>query len=596
MTDSGVADQVTTRGAVRRIIGELSHTQTVCWLGACLADALGYAHDRGLVHLDIKPSNVLLTADGKPMLLDFHLAHEPIEAGGEPPTWLGGTPGYMSPEQEQALFAVQSRQPVPHRLDGRSDIYSLATVLYEALAGDTPDRVLPPLRSWNRHVSPGLADIIGRGLARNPARRYQTAQAFAADLKRHLEDLPLWGVRNRSWTESWQKWRRRRPHALRLSSLAIIGAAALITAAATTLWNIREHSEQARLALEDSRLEFAARQFAAAAQSCRRGLAAAHPIIDHDLIASLDEQLRLAGQGQATDDLHGLVSRLRYLYGATDVPASTRVRIEEGCGRLWKDRAQLVSRARNPFTVGSFEHLEEDLSDLAILWADLRVRLAPPAERAQAREQAITLLDQAHHLCPPNPILVWDRSRYARENLLPGAALPPILPQARTAWEHYALGRSLLRDGDLVRASLSFEKAVALEPSGLWPNFYLGLCAFDQARYDDAAIAFTVCLPVTDDPSTCLYNRALAFAALGKLPRAREDLDACLRTNDGWAAAWLERGKVDYRLKDYLQAEQDFRKAISGGANPDQIRPWLARLRPGERTVGSSLFAGDRRR
>src|SRR5262249_43752347 len=95
--DGSMGEPGTSRGPVRRIIGELSHTKPVCWLGACLADALVYAHDRGLVHLDIKPSNVLMTADGKPMLLDFHLAHEPIEAGGIPPAWLGGTPGYMSP-------------------------------------------------------------------------------------------------------------------------------------------------------------------------------------------------------------------------------------------------------------------------------------------------------------------------------------------------------------------------------------------------------------------------------------------------------------------------------------------------------------------
>jgi serine/threonine protein kinase len=601
-----VADQCMARGPVRRVIGELSHTQTVCWLGACLADALAYAHDRGLVHLDIKPSNVLLTADGKPMLLDFHLAHEPIEAEGAPPGWLGGTPGYMSPEQEQAVFAVQSRQPVLHPLDGRSDIYSLATVLYEALAGDTPDRAPPPLRSWTRQVSPGLADIIGRGLAREPGRRYQNAQAFAADLKRHLEDLPLLSVRNRSWTESWQKWRRRRPHALRLTSLALLGGAAIVTAAATTLWHVREHSEQARLALQESRLQISARQFEAAAQSCRRGLAAAQPFIDGDLVASLNKQVRIADQGQAMDDLHGLVCRLRYLYGAADVPASTRSQIDYACRRLWKQRMRLVSRARDSGIVASLQPLEEDLADLAILWADLRVRFALPHERTAVHEEAISLLDQAHELCPGNPVLVWDRSRY--RDAISTVALSTStnvcaarasglgereLPQARTAWEHYALGRSLLRDGDMLRASQSFQHAVALEPTGLWPNFYEGLCAYDQGRYDDAALAFTVCLPAARDPSTCLYNRALALAALGKLPRARQDLDACLRCKEAWAAAWLERGKLDYRLKMYAEAERDFREALSRGVDPSQVQSWLGRLKPAPRRGNSALFAGD---
>jgi tetratricopeptide (TPR) repeat protein len=373
---------------------------------------------------------------------------------------------------------------------------------------------------------------------------------------------------------------------------------------------MRDHTEQARLALEESRLQVSARQFEAAAQSCRRGLTAAQPIIDRDLVSSLNEQLRIAGQGQAIDDLDGLVCRLRYLYGAGDVPASTRSHIEVACRRLWAERMRLIWRARD----SAIASLEEDLADLAILWADLRVRFALPQERAAVLKEAISLLDEARALCPANPILVWDRARYLHQNaegaLPPGANEPPsalgpvkgrgqnddgALPPARSAWEHYALGRCLLRDGDMVRASMAFQRAVALEPAGLWPNFYEGLCAFAQGRYDDAALAFTVCLPLARD-STCLYNRALALAALGKLARARDDLDLCLQSNDAWAAAWLERGKVYYRLKAYPEAERDFRRALVHGAQPGQVQPWLGRLKAAPRREASSLFADDHAR
>src|SRR5262249_50889713 len=103
-------------------------TLSVCWIGACLAHALHYAHDHGLVHLDLKPSNLLLAADGQPSILDFHLAHAPCRAGDPVPEWFGGTPGYMSPEQEAALAAARDGQPVPAAVDGRSDIYSLGLV------------------------------------------------------------------------------------------------------------------------------------------------------------------------------------------------------------------------------------------------------------------------------------------------------------------------------------------------------------------------------------------------------------------------------------------------------------------------------------
>src|SRR5262249_52830860 len=96
---------------------DASYTGAICWMGACLADALQYAQDRGLVHLDLKPSNILWTADGQPMLLDFHLARAPLPAGAQPPAWLGGTPAYMAPEQRLALAAVRQASAIPEGLD-----------------------------------------------------------------------------------------------------------------------------------------------------------------------------------------------------------------------------------------------------------------------------------------------------------------------------------------------------------------------------------------------------------------------------------------------------------------------------------------------
>ena len=124
--------------AVRRLFSRSSYAQAICWIGACLADALQYAHERGLLHLDLKPSNVLLAADGQPMLLDFHLAREPVDPHDMRVPRLGGTTGFMSPEHAAALQAVQRGRPVTTPVDARADIYSLGVVLYEALAGALP--------------------------------------------------------------------------------------------------------------------------------------------------------------------------------------------------------------------------------------------------------------------------------------------------------------------------------------------------------------------------------------------------------------------------------------------------------------------------
>src|SRR5262249_44365034 len=164
-TQAAARVAIPVEGPACRFLARASYVQAVCWIGACLADALQYAHERGLVHLDLKPSNVLLAADGQPMLLDFHLARAPILAGSPPPDWLGGTPAYMSPEQQVALTAVRECRQVPVGVDGRTDIYSLGLVLCEALGGVLPAPNQNPalwLRRRNPQVSVGLADLLGK--------------------------------------------------------------------------------------------------------------------------------------------------------------------------------------------------------------------------------------------------------------------------------------------------------------------------------------------------------------------------------------------------------------------------------------------------
>src|SRR5687768_10842491 len=128
------------------MLAHVSYVQAMCWVTACLADALQFAHERGLVHLDLKPSNVLLAADGQPMLLDFHLAREPVKPGGPLPESFGGTPPYMPDEQQAALVSMRDGRPPDVAVDGRADVYALGAMLYEALGGQLQAAAdLPPL-------------------------------------------------------------------------------------------------------------------------------------------------------------------------------------------------------------------------------------------------------------------------------------------------------------------------------------------------------------------------------------------------------------------------------------------------------------------
>ena len=254
-----------------------TYVDAVCWIGACLADALHYAHQRGLVHLDIKPSNVLLACDGQPMLLDFHLACETRQLKENTIDRLGGTKGYMSPEQCAATEALRQGMALPTRLDSRSDIYSLGVLLYESLAGqlpdDEPNALRRNLRLTNPRVSRGLQDIVCKCLASNPSDRYADAGQLAADLRCHLASLPMRWNANRSLAERWRKWRRRKPYAI---AILIVGLAATIVIGGAGGLFYRDHVKSAEALLLQSQREFENKDYGPAIQHAQSAWGSLH--------------------------------------------------------------------------------------------------------------------------------------------------------------------------------------------------------------------------------------------------------------------------------------------------------------------------------
>lgn len=205
-------------------------------LGALLGDALQYAHERGVIHRDMKPGNVLLQDGETPVITDFGLAKE-VESHDRELTRSGemlGTPGYMAPEQiESAAF-----------VDGRADIYGLGVTLFACLIGKLPIErnttleliaaVLtadaPPLRSFDSTMPVDVETILSRCLAREPERRYTTAAELAADCRRVLSKEPI-QAKPVGLRERLDLWQRRHSRQLVLGVfllLLLMGAGAII--------------------------------------------------------------------------------------------------------------------------------------------------------------------------------------------------------------------------------------------------------------------------------------------------------------------------------------------------------------------------------
>jgi eukaryotic-like serine/threonine-protein kinase len=154
-------------------------------------------------------------------------------------------------------------------------------------------------------------------------------------------------------------------------------------------------------------------------------------------------------------------------------------------------------------------------------------RSRTPLRQARGRREALRVLDEAERQFGPSAVAARERQSHPEAlgqiDVAWMAARCCSLHPPRTAWEHYALGRSLLSVGDLEAAAVEFDRATDLEPQDLWAQFSRGLCAFRRGRFDTALRAFEICVALAPRNAECYHNRGLAHAAVGHVELARRD-------------------------------------------------------------------------
>ena len=434
--------------------GEFLELAQVARIGADVARALGVVHEMGLVHRDVKPSNILIRRDGTPLLSDFGVVRG---TGSSVETLDGafiGTPAYASPEQLRGDHGA---------LDQRSDVYSLGATLYHACAGIRPCEghspasfltaieraAIPPLRKVRPECSRDIESVIAKAMDPDPARRYRTAAELADDLDRVRS---FRAVRARPAGPLTRTHRVTRRHRRSLAG-ATAGALAMI-AAVVFGWAVLVHRpavaaerlDAARLSLIDPsqgtkvalRLMWGdgTRPGDVLAADLERSLSLYDAAITLDPLATdvrreaavVRAVVRLAHDGKGAEELVGYSSR---------IPATVRYATDFSTPASWDTVSPLDAR---------------DLGFAALLLGDVDVALLAWArvERAGELDPFIEATLGQVHLWRGEPGRAYPRLQRAAE------AFPNV------GFLHVLLADAAVRVGDLDRAEMILARALAM--------------------------------------------------------------------------------------------------------------------------------------
>jgi serine/threonine-protein kinase len=329
-----------------------------------VAEAVDYAHRLGVLHLDLKPGNVLLDENGDPHVADFGLARRVDDAIDVKEAGISGTPSYMAPEQVRADARA---------IAATTDVWSLGAILHELVTGEPPFRAAS-VRATLQQVEDGamrrprqlvptlpldLEAIILRCLAHDPAARYPSARALADDLGRFAEGYAV-HARRLNTAQRVLRWVRREP---RLAGSAALIAASLVAGVVATGMQWHRAEANAQHARDSAQRAEAARRFLVAVfEQAAPDQTHGKAFTAHELLAGAETLLRDNTRADTATqvDLTGLIGTLYWDIGDyersaammaqvapaiddTRLPGDVRARILLGLARTERDKNRFAA-------------------------------------------------------------------------------------------------------------------------------------------------------------------------------------------------------------------------------------------------------------
>ena len=591
--DSTELEPVTLAAPILARLAHANHVDTVLWITARLADGLKHAHERGILHLDLKPANILLTDEGQPMLLDFNLSIDLSAEGASEVARIGGTLPYMSPEHLRSMLERK------FAVDARSDLYSLGVNLFEMLTGQSPfpqrkgkakdlltsmladrQKQAPSVRSLNPAVPWAVDSIVAKLLDPDPAHRYQSASELCVDLERQAENRRLRYAPDRSLRERIGKWRRRCP---RSSTACLVGLAALLllvlpaTAVAIRQNQIAERTlqieaaEAKQTALEMDKESRTVQVLLATLTGDRvllqRGIERGKAVVekysitpdsawlDQPLISRLPKEQRERLQLELGEMLL-LMSRAEHLRAGDSLDAADRL-------SHLRTALHWNLLAEHCYYSGTHPKLLANLR--AELLKDLpedagRVGMPPVGENAAESENYHEGVARAMD------------GRY-REALVPLYRYSEDHPRHFSAWFVRGLCHGAL--GQNAESAACWTACIVLEPDMPWAYYNRALLRLQQENYLAAVADLSNVLRLQPDSMAALMNRAIARKQMKEYSLALADLDRVTELSDAPSRAWFLRAEVKRLAGDPDGANRDQAEAMK--RNPNDELSWSMR-------------------
>jgi tetratricopeptide (TPR) repeat protein len=518
-----------------------------------LADGLAHAHRRGILHRDLKPANVLLTDDGRPMLLDFNLAEDTKLRGCAERAMIGGTLPYMAPEQLKAFRSAAGA------LDARCDLYGLGVILFELLTGRHPfpvrkgapretvpqmlaDRANPPsVRALNPAVSRGVESIVLKCLAPDPTKRYQSAEDLREDIDRHLAHRGLKHATDPSVGERARKWARRHPRLASSGTVAALAAVLLVaTAGAGVYARERTRDLEARGRLADHQTAFRD------AQTFLDDRTRSASRLDDGL-----EKLRGVLKGYGVPEDAGAAGAwqsapvLRYL------PASDRERVKGDIGETFFLMAQ-VALLKASATADGAERAAQ--IERAAQWNERAESYGGDRLPRAVREQRAGLAD-----------LRGDRAE--AERLRGEAELTPLV----SARDWYLAGSQHARSGRHRAALKYLQRATQLDPANFSAWFLRGVVHDALEQNELAAMCYGASLSLRPEFAPAWLNRGFAFFRMRFHSDARHDYEQALKLDPKLTEAYIQRAELREATNDRDGAIEDYTRALATGTAPARV-------------------------